>query len=96
MSEKRRAFEEKLDAQLREWNAQLALLKAKADTAKADTKVKYYETIETLQHKRDEAQAKLQELKAAHAGAWEDLKTGAERAWDDVRTAVHDATSKFK
>jgi len=96
MTDKRRAFEEKLDAQLREWNAQLALLKAKADTAKADTKVKYYETIEALQAKRDAAQAKLQELKAAQAGAWEDLKTGAERSWDEIKTAIHDAMSKFK
>ncbi|MBU3950612.1 MAG: hypothetical protein KKF12_02415 [Proteobacteria bacterium] len=31
MKEKRKAYEEKLDAQFEEWNAQIALLKAKAD-----------------------------------------------------------------
>lgn len=35
MKEERRAFAEKLGAQLKEWNVQIALLKAKADTAKA-------------------------------------------------------------
>ena len=96
MTDKRKTFEEKLDAQMNEWNAQIALLKAKADTAKAEAKVEYYTTIETLQHKRDTAKAKLQELKAAHAGAWEDLETGAERTWNEVKKAFHDAVSRFK
>ena len=30
MKDKRKAYEEKLDAQLEEWNAQIALLKARA------------------------------------------------------------------
>ena len=96
MKDKRKAFEEKLDAQMKEWNAQIALLKAKAENAKADAKVEYYTTIEALQHKRDKARAKLQELKAAGDEAWEDLKAGAEKAWAEVKTAFHDAVSKFK
>ena len=35
MTDKRKAYEEKLDAQLKEWSAQIDLLKAKADNAKA-------------------------------------------------------------
>ncbi len=96
MIDKRKAYEEKFDAQLQEWSAQIALLKAKADKAKAEAKIEYYTTIEALQHKRDTAKAKLQELKAAGPGAWEDLKTGAEKAWAEVKTAFHDAVSKFK
>ena len=96
MSEKRKAYEKKIDAQLEEWNAQIALLKARADKAKAETKVEYYKTIEALQHRKDEAGAKLHDLKTAGDEAWEDLKTGAEKAWDDVKTAFHDAVSKFK
>jgi uncharacterized coiled-coil DUF342 family protein len=96
MKDKRKAFEEKLDAQMKEWNAQIALFKAKADTVKADAKVEYYAKIEALQHKRDTARAKLQELKAAGDEAWEDLKAGAEKAWAEVKTAFHDAVSKLK
>ena len=96
MTDKRKVFEEKLDKQMKEWGAQIALLKAKADHAKAEAKVEYHETIEALQHKRDKAKEKLQELKTAGDGAWEDLKTGAERAWTEVKTALHDASSKFK
>ena len=94
--DKRKAYEEKLDAQLKEWSAQITLLKAKADNAKADAKIEYYKTIEALQRKQNEAKTKLQELKTAGDEAWEDLKTGAEKAWAEVKTAFHDAISKFK
>lgn len=96
MKERRKAYEEKLAAQLTEWNAQIALLKAKAENAKAEAKVEYYETIELLQHKKNAVKGKLQELKLAGDEAWEDIKTGVERAWEEVKTAFHDASSKFK
>lgn len=94
--DKRKAYEEKLDAQLEEWNAQIALLKARADKARAEAKIEYYKTIEALQGKQDEAVTKLQELKTAGDEAWEDLVTGAEKAWDEVKAAFHSAASKFK
>ena len=93
---KRKAFEEKLDAQLKEWDAQITLLKAKADKGKAELKIEYNKTIETLQHMLDEANNKLHELKTAGDEAWEDLKAGAEKAWGEVKAAFHNAASKFK
>jgi hypothetical protein len=96
MKGERKAYEEKLDAQLKEWSAQIALLKARADNAKADAKIDYYKTIEALQRKQNDAREKLRELKAAGDEAWEDLKKGAEKAWAEVKIAYHDATSRFK
>lgn len=96
MSSKREAYEKKFDAQLNEWSAQIALLRAKADNAKADANMDYHKTIEALQRKRDEAAAKLHDLKAAGDDAWEDVKKGAERAWDEVKSAYHEALSNFK
>ena len=63
MKDKRKAYEEKLDAQLKEWNAQIALLKAKAENAEADAKIDLYKTIDALEHKQNKAKMKLQELK---------------------------------
>ncbi|MBI5057859.1 MAG: coiled coil domain-containing protein [Nitrospirae bacterium] len=94
--EKRKAYEEKFDAQLKQWSAQIALLKARADKGKAEVKIEYYKTIEALQRKQDEASTKLHELKTAGDEAWEDLKTGAENAWAEVKAAFHGAASKFK
>jgi len=96
MDEKRKAYEEKLDAQLKEYSAQIALLKAKADNAKADAKIEYYKNIEALEHKEGKAKTKLQELKAAGDEAWEAVKTSAEKAWAEVKTAYHDTAAKFK
>jgi hypothetical protein len=96
MQNKRKAYEEKLDAQLKEWSAQISLLKAKADNAKADAKIDYYKTIEALQGKQKEAKTKLQELKTAGDEAWEDIKKGAEKVWAEAKTAYHDASSRFK
>lgn len=96
MNDKRKAYEEKLDAQLKEWSAQIALLKAKADGARADLKIDYYKTIEALQRKNDEARTKLQALKTSGDEAWEDLKIGAEKVWSEVKAAYHDASSRFK
>lgn len=96
MTDKRRAYEEKLAAQLQEWSAQITLLRAKADTAKANAKIEYYTTLEVLQHKRDAAQVKLQELKEVGDEAWEELKIGVEKAWAEIKTAFHEAIAKLK
>ncbi len=97
MKNKRKAYEEKLSAQLEElWNTQLALYKAHADKVRAEAKIEYHEMTEALQRKHDEARAKLQELKAASDEAWEDLKRGAENAWTEVKAALHDAAFKVQ
>ena len=96
MKEERKAYEEKLDAHLEEWNSRIIVLKAKADKAKADTKKDYYKVIQALEHKRDEARTKLQELKAVGDEAWEDHKTGVEKVWDAFQTAFHGAAENFK
>ncbi len=92
----RKAYQEKLDAQLKEWNAQISLLKARAEKTRAETKIEYYKIIEALQKKVDDARPKLKELKNASDEAWEELKSGAEKAWAEVKTAIDAAASKFK
>ena len=93
---KRKRYEEKLDAQLEEWSAQMALLKAKADSATAEVKIQYYKSIEALQYEQDTARMKLDELKGASDEAWEEIKTGVEEAWTVVQDSLRSAASKFK
>ena len=96
MTDKRKAFEEKFDAQLKEWSAEIALLKAKADKAKAEVKIEYYKTLETLQGKQDVARTKLKELQSAGDDAWEDVKAGAENVWTEIKAVFQNAASRFK
>ncbi len=96
MIAKRKAYQEKLEAQLEEWNAQIALLIAKADKARSEGKFEYDKIIETLQHKQAETMTKLQDLKASSGEAWEELKVGAEKTWTELKAALDRAASKFK
>ena len=82
---------------MKEWNAEIALLKAKAENAKADA-LRWITTKSstTLEHKQEEAKTKLQELKTAGDEGWEAVKGGAEKVWAEVKSAYHDAASKFK
>lgn len=96
MTKERKAYEDRLHAQLAEWNAQIALLKARADKAKAETKIEYYKTIEALEQRQEVAKTKLQELKLAGDDAWKEVKTGVEKVWEEVKAAFHSAASHFK
>jgi hypothetical protein len=96
MDNRRKAYEEKIEAQLKEWNAQIDLFKAKADRAKAEAKIDFYKTIDILQGKEEEARAKLKELKTAGDAAWEDVKKGVDKAWAEIKSAYKDAASRFK
>jgi hypothetical protein len=93
---KKQVYQEKLQAQLDEFNAQIELLKAKAEKAGFSTKLNYLETVEALKLKRYLATNKLQELRDSSDDAWEDMKEGIENAWQDFSSAIQSAISRFK
>lgn len=89
------AYEKKLQAQLDEWNAEIAKLKAKADKAEAEARIEYYNKVEELRAMQETARSKLAEIKAAGDDAWQDLKEGLDQAWEDLGKAVKAARSRF-
>ena len=90
------AYEQKLQAKLDEWGAEIDKLKAKADNAEADAQLEYYKRIEELRTMQESATNKLAELRDAGDDAWEDLKAGIESAWDSLGSALKSASSRFK
>jgi len=92
----RQAYEQKLQAQLDEWKAQIALLNAELNKAEANAQIEYKKTIEALEQQRDAAEAKLDELQRSGEDAWLDLKVGIEAAWERLDNAVKSAASRFK
>jgi len=90
------AYEQKLQAQLDEWSAEIDKLKAKADSAEADAQLEYYKRIEELRSMQETAANKLTGLKDAGDDAWEDLKAGIESAWDSLGNALKSAASRFR
>jgi type I restriction-modification system DNA methylase subunit len=94
--EKKKAYQEKIEAQLKEFAAKIDVLAAKAEQAKAEAKVKYYKQIEGLRAKQESVRYKLQGLKEPGGEAWNDLKQGIDAAIDDLKGAVQSAVSRFK
>ena len=82
---------EKLSTEMAEWDAQIALLKDKSESATPENKFEYSSLITSLQLKRDEAAEKLQGISVASDDEWEDLKTGADQIWGNLRDLVHNA-----
>jgi hypothetical protein len=90
------AYQEKLEAQIKEWSAKLTELKAKADKAGAEAKVQMNQQIDQLRARTETAQQKLNEIKAASADTWENLKAGSEKAVEEMKKTWESLKSKFR
>jgi archaellum component FlaC len=90
------AYQEKIEAQVREWDAKVEGLKAKAQQAKAETKIKLEEQISTLRQKREGISQKLQALKEISEDKWQGLQAGIDQAWNDMKKLLEDITGQHK
>ena len=93
---KKDQYVQKLHSKLDEWSAEIDKMKAEADKAGAESRIEYQNQIKNLQQKRQEAEKKVDELRSAGGGAWEDLKAGVQLSWEAMEEAVKSARSKFK
>ncbi len=89
------AYEQKLDAQLDEWRAEIDKLKAQARQADADARIELERQIEDLEAKRAASHQRLQELRQAGEDAWTDMQAGLEAAFEDLGKAVQSAAARF-
>jgi hypothetical protein len=95
-SRAKQSFQQELETQLKEWDAKLEELKAKARDAKAEICAEFEVQLEAVAGERALAQEKLQELRRHGEWAWEDLKDGAEDTWGELREAIEGSASLFK
>ncbi len=89
-------YQQRLQAQLDEWQAEIDKLKAKAEGAGAETKLEMNRQIEELESKVEDARGKLSELSLASDLAWESLKEGVEMAWESLKSAFNKTSTRFK
>jgi predicted nucleic acid-binding Zn-ribbon protein len=92
----KKLYQQKKQAQLDEWKAEVDKLKAKASGASADMQIELNEQIEALEGKIEKGKTKLAEIADASEDAWESVKDGVESAWDSMKSAFSDAADKFK
>ena len=65
MVSQQEAYEEELKAQLQEWEEQVALYRAKAESATDSARTEFFEITAALQRMQDETRMKLRELSSA-------------------------------
>ncbi|MBN1399310.1 MAG: coiled coil domain-containing protein [Anaerolineae bacterium] len=94
MSEKE-TYHKQVEARLEELEARINVLQAKAESAKAEAKVEYLETIETLRAQRRDLQERLQSLAEAGEEAWVGLRQGVDKGLDDLATALDQAADRI-
>ena len=92
----RKAYIEKLDAQLKEWNAKIDELKARGEKVTEEKKKEYGQQLEILHSKQETAKKKLRDLREAGDEAWQSIKTGVDHAWSELKASIEEATAKFK
>ncbi len=94
MSEKD-SYRQKIRARLDEWNAEIDKFEAKADQARADARLEYYEQLKKLRALQEEAGGKLDELEDAGEDAWENLQDKVDIAAAALDHALETARSRF-
>jgi nucleotide-binding universal stress UspA family protein len=95
-SEKRKAYQEKVETQLKEWGVRIDELKAKAERSKIELKMQYEKQIEDLRLQKEALEKKLQEFKESGEETWEHLKTAIEKGFDELKDSVGRTISLFK
>jgi hypothetical protein len=92
----REQYQEKIEAKLKDWGAEIEKLRGKADKLGADARVKYREQIDELHARQEDARKKLDELKKTGGDAWDDLRKGAEAAMEELKRGIEGAVAKLK
>ena len=92
----REAYEQKMNARLLKWDAQMQVLKARAKEAGANAKAEIGKELDDLEKRSDVAREKLRELRNSSGEAWQDLKAGLDNSWRSLQGALEAAKSRFK
>ena len=88
-------YKSKLDAKIKEWNAEADKLQVKMQQGGADVQARFREQMATIRQKESEARAKLTEFGNATKNAGDELKVGLDKAINDFGAAVDKARAQF-
>lgn len=90
------AYQEKANAQLIEWEADINKLRARAMRAHADAKLQHETTVADLEKRRIEVKTKLDELRSKGEKAFVELRIGLDRAMTEMKTAIDRASQQIQ
>lgn len=94
--EKRELYLKKISAQIKQYNAKLAVMRGKASEVNVDMKLEYLKQVEKLEGTRDGFKEKYEQLSKASESSWEDMKEGTENAWNELKESITKVKKHFK
>ena len=87
---------EKWKAQLDQWNAQMTAWEASARGATAEAKIELEKQVGIMRSRIDDMVFRMETLKGASAGAWQEIARGADEARKTMQDAFEKARTRFK
>ena len=96
MEERRDVYRQEVNVRLARIDSTLSVLEERAENAKGRTKTEYETQIADLRKRRDEFNAKMNEIQNATAEAWEDTKSGVNTALEDLERNYNKALEDMK
>ncbi|MBK8814312.1 MAG: hypothetical protein IPN42_01815 [Methylococcaceae bacterium] len=94
MHNQKHAYLQKVEAELKEFEAKTELLKAKGNTLMADARVKFDEQLQSLEQSKSEFAAYYNQIAEKADDAWDDVKDEAEEKWTNFKRSVDNFISK--
>jgi peptidoglycan hydrolase CwlO-like protein len=95
MHNQKLAYQQKVDAELREWEAKAELLKAKGNNLVADAKLEFDKQLQTLQTNKSEFSAYVDQIADKAEDTWDEVKDEAEAKWHKFSNSVSNFVSKY-
>jgi hypothetical protein len=92
----RNTYCEKVETELRNWEAEIRKLKQDTPRVAEGSKVPYYDQLEDLMALHELAQQRLQDLKESGDEQWNDFRMGMETVMNDLKKSHAELTSHFK
>ncbi len=89
------AMLKKAEARLKQADAEIDRMTARAEEAEADSKIRLNRELAELKDQQRAFQNRASELESARDDALEDLREGFERAWSTLSNSLERAASHF-
>lgn len=89
--ETRELYRQKYEAQIAEWSAKLAVLKARGEKATAQARLAAQPHLDDAHTHLEAVQGRLAALTEATDARWDEARAGAEHTWDRLKGAVEGA-----
>ena len=84
-----------MEHRLRDWDAAVRQLKAKADEQGPASKVDYYKYVEALNARRLAAEDALRKLRQADDARWQQLKADMDQSWADLEDSLDRVSARL-